>query len=97
MGPFALSFLSIQNFSIIFEYKISYNRLFVYSMCVCSHHLSSVYAKQCELSCDWRSTPVDRVDKSGHTLGRHLTAAELEADGADTHSHSPLVHSQTQT
>lgn len=66
-------------------------------MCVCSHHQSSVCAEQCVLSCDWRSTPADRGDTFGHTLARHSAAAELEADGADTHSRSPQAHSLTQT
>lgn len=64
---------------------------------VCSHHRSSVCAEQCALSCDWRSTPEGRVDTCGHTPARHLTAAELEADGADTHSRSPPARNQTQT
>lgn len=66
-------------------------------VCVCSHHQSSVCAEQCVLSCDWQSTLADRVDTFGHTLARRSAAAELEADGADTHSRSPPAHSLTQT
>lgn len=63
----------------------------------CSHHQSSVCAEQCELACDWLSTPGDRVGKCGHTLAQHLAPAELEADDADIHSGSLLAHNQTQT
>lgn len=62
-----------------------------------SHHRNSVCAGQCELSCDWRSTPADRAGTSGRTLAPRSAAAEPEADGADTHSRSPPAHSQKQT
>lgn len=69
-----------------------------YETCVkCVYHQSSVCAAQCEPSCDWRSTPTDMVGTSGRTQARRSDAAELEADGADTRSRSPPVHSQTQT
>lgn len=65
-------------------------------MCTCSHHQSSVCAEQCKLSCDWQSILADRAGKSGHTLARHSTSAELEAGGADTHSCNPPARNQTQ-
>lgn len=93
-------FYSTQNVATSSEYKIRENPLlvtFVVCVCACSHHRSSVCAEQCALSCDWRSTPGDRVGTSGRTLAPHSTAAELEADGADTHSRSPRARSQTRT
>lgn len=63
---------------------------------MCSHHQSSVCAEQCKLSCDWQSTLADRAGKSWHTPARYSASAELEADGADTHSCNPPAHNQTQ-
>lgn len=77
--------------------KQSLSALTTHLHCERSHHRSSICGGQCALSCDWRSTPADRVGRSGRTLARHLAAAEPEATGADTHSHNPQGRSQRQT